>query len=60
MDTQMDGSEDWAPFRMPGANGLLSVVAALFFWGLEVHRQGAAVDAWVEALADVSTAFSQL
>jgi hypothetical protein len=60
MDTLVDGSEDWDSLRIPGANGLLSVVAGLFFWGVEVYRQGATVDMWLDALTDVSAAFSHL
>jgi len=40
--------------------GLLSVVVALFFWGVEVYRQANEPDLWFEALTDISAALSHL
>ncbi|KDR66323.1 hypothetical protein GALMADRAFT_147927 [Galerina marginata CBS 339.88] len=53
-----DGSVDfdafdgkWEVLERPGRNGLLSVLAALFFWGLAV-RKGKTMGNWLEAVQD--------
>ena len=50
---------DWGNIHHSGANGLLSVVAALFFWGKCV-RGTPACAAWRKALDDVLFVFEQL
>ncbi|KAJ7734663.1 hypothetical protein B0H16DRAFT_1467509 [Mycena metata] len=47
--------ENWHPLRVPGQNGVLSVVAALYWWGLKNLEIGEREDkeSWVEAVADV-------
>ncbi len=50
---------DWDCIRQSGPNGLLSVVAALFFWGGAVQNTSART-AWLEALTDVSYVLEQL
>ena len=50
---------DWGCIRQSGPNGLLSVVAALFFWGDAVQNTSART-AWLEALTDVSYVLEQL
>ncbi|KAF9044029.1 hypothetical protein BJ165DRAFT_1528604 [Panaeolus papilionaceus] len=55
---RVDG--DWSPLVVPGVNGVLSVVAALFFWGLEAQDKRAPRDAWLVAVRDCTTAFQKL
>ncbi|KAJ7034650.1 hypothetical protein C8F04DRAFT_932620, partial [Mycena alexandri] len=47
--------ENWHPLRVPGQNGVLSIVASLYWWGLknqaEVERENE--ESWAEAVADV-------
>ncbi len=53
--------EDWECLRCSGINGLLSVLAALFFWGCAVQKSKAATkSAWLRALDDVSYSITQL
>lgn len=52
-------AEEWDSIRRPGLNGLLSVVAALFFWGSAVQST-AARSVWLEAAKDVSFVLEQL
>lgn len=53
--------EDWECLWCPGTNGLLSVVAALFFWGSRVqHGAPTLKSKWLEALEDVAYAISRL
>ncbi len=55
---QQDG--DWTHMRrFSGINGLLSVVAALYFWG-DVVRGTPATKTWLAAVADVSFVFGNL
>lgn len=46
----------WEDLRRPGVNGLLSVLAALFFWGAAA---GGKDSRWDEAVADVVWAFGE-
>ncbi len=50
-------SGDWEKIRRPGVNGLLSVMAALFFWGDAMKNTEAASNneqaTWLKALNDV-------
>lgn len=57
-----DGSDDgdWTDIRLSGTNGLLSVLAALFFWGDAVHARGTPTTAWLEALGDVAYVIERL
>lgn len=43
---------DWSSMIYPGINGLLSVVAALFFWGLEAQQTKSRRNAWLLAVND--------
>ncbi|KAJ7722531.1 hypothetical protein B0H16DRAFT_1266073, partial [Mycena metata] len=47
--------ENWDPLRVPGQNGILTVVATLYWWGLKNLEIGEREDkeSWVEAVADV-------
>lgn len=49
---------DYDALRRPGVNGLLSVVAALFFWG--TARSLNAPDTWLEMIDEVGWAVGQL
>ncbi|KAF8202529.1 hypothetical protein BJ912DRAFT_842680, partial [Pholiota molesta] len=51
---------DWEPLRQPGVNGLLTVVAGLFFWGLGAHADPASRAAWVSFINDCSVVFNGL
>lgn len=50
---------NWESLRMPGLNGFLSIISALFYWGLAV--QGKATDnAWLSAVQDCHLVISLL
>lgn len=51
------GSGSWDVLRRSGANGLLSVMAALFFWGSSTGGEGTS---WTEAVEDVLYALQEL
>lgn len=56
-----DSGVDWNDLRCPGKNGLLSVVAALFFWGRAVQTsRSAARYTWENAMNDVLYVYTQL
>ncbi|KAK6966283.1 hypothetical protein R3P38DRAFT_2591165, partial [Favolaschia claudopus] len=47
--------EDWETLRAPGQNGMLSVVAALYWWGVKLVKRidGEEKRTWAEAVRDV-------
>lgn len=45
--------EDWHTMIIPGQNGLLSVIAALSWWGSAVKLEGKGETEWLDAVADV-------
>jgi len=51
---------DWEPLQLPGTNGIVSVVVALFYWGLAVLEAGHGRDGWLSAVEDCLAAFRQL
>jgi hypothetical protein len=51
---------DWDCLRAPGVNGVMSVVAGLFFWGLVAEGKVAHHKAWLAALQDCQHVFSIL
>ena len=51
---------DWNCLRCPGVNGVISVVVALFYWGLASDGKLAHHKAWIEAVEDCATVFSLL
>lgn len=51
------GTGSWEALRRSGANGLLSVMAALFFWGESIGGKGVK---WVDAVADVSWVLQEM
>lgn len=52
------GTGDWESIRKPGTNGLLSVLAALFFWAAASGVTGR--KAWLESVEDVTWVIQQL
>ncbi|PPQ84051.1 hypothetical protein CVT24_007929 [Panaeolus cyanescens] len=55
---RVDG--DWSCLRLPGVNGLISVVAALLYWGIAAHGSKARTVAWSKAVRDCTMAFSKI
>jgi hypothetical protein len=51
---------DWEPLRRPGRNGLLSVLAALFYWGLAVNGKPGRRTEWISAVKDCEVVFQHL
>lgn len=51
---------DWEMLRRSGRNGLVSVVAALFFWGWASRNDGDAMKTWDIAVDDVLYALTQM
>ncbi|KAJ7649147.1 hypothetical protein DFH06DRAFT_918972, partial [Mycena polygramma] len=47
--------ENWSSLRHPGQNGVLSLVATLYWWGKAVEQAGEREDreSWAEAVTDV-------
>lgn len=43
---------NWECLRLPGQNGIVSVVAALFYWGLDVQGKVGPRKAWLTAVQD--------
>jgi hypothetical protein len=52
--------KDWDTLAYWGENGVLSVVAALYFWGCAVQTGGDAQERWELAVNDVSWVFEGL
>jgi hypothetical protein len=51
---------DWEVLRKPGANGLVSVLAALFFWGTALGDGCKDTVDWCQAVADMQWVLEQL
>ena len=51
---------DWTELRKPGINGLLSVLAALFYWGLSVVGDSEVRQRWLLAVGDCTVVFNYL
>ena len=52
---------DWEPLQRPGMNGIVSVMVALFYWGLAVLKKGRGRrDGWLSAVEDCCAAFKEL
>jgi len=51
---------DWGCLRLPGLNGLQSVLAALFYWGIVVQKKAAQRKVWLSAIEDCFIAVSNL
>ena len=50
---------DWEALRLPGINGVVSIVVALFYWGLEVLEDSRGQSRWVSAVEECHDAFRQ-
>ena len=50
----------WDVLDKAGTNGLASVMAALFFWGIAVEEEGIGYDSWKLAVEDVCWVIQQL
>ena len=50
---------DWESLRLPGINGVVSIVVALFYWGLEVLEDGRGQSRWVSTVEECRDAFGQ-
>lgn len=50
---------DWEALRLPGINGVVSIVVALFYWGLEVLEDSRGQSCWVSAVEECHDAFRQ-
>ncbi|KAF9484760.1 hypothetical protein BDN70DRAFT_824903 [Pholiota conissans] len=57
-----DGDGGWSMLRHPGTNGLLSVVCALFHWGVALQKGGREIKErqWLAAVKDCATVCSCL
>lgn len=51
----LDG--DWDCLRKPGLNGLQSVIAALFYWGIVAQKSSTAHKVWLSAVSDCANVF---
>jgi hypothetical protein len=48
-----DGGREWGPLYQWGINGVLSIVALLFFWGRAAHGNAEFCGWWEAAVGDV-------
>ncbi|KAJ7068956.1 hypothetical protein B0H15DRAFT_764748, partial [Mycena belliarum] len=52
-----DDTNSWATLRHPGVNGVLSLLASLYWWGKAVQEKQPSnkeeMESWVEAIGDV-------
>jgi hypothetical protein len=51
---------NWESLRLPGLNGFLSIISALFYWGLAVQGKSIHHNAWLSALQDCHLVISLL
>lgn len=58
-DLQRKGG-DWTALHKPGVNGLASVLAALFYWGMELGAHRESSPGWSRAIDDVTWVLLQL
>lgn len=56
----LQGSGSWDALRCSGQNGLLSAIAALFFWGLSAEGNRKDKAAWGAVVDDVLYALTEL
>lgn len=55
-----DEAGGFESLRKPGANGLLSVLASLYFWGSAVKASGKKSRRWLESVDDCAYVLSRL
>lgn len=51
---------NWESLRLPGLNGFLSIISALFYWGLAVKGKATHHNAWLSAVQDCHLVISLL
>jgi hypothetical protein len=51
---------NWESLRLPGLNGFLSIISALFYWGLAVQGKATHHSAWLSAVQDCHLVISLL
>jgi hypothetical protein len=51
---------DWDSLRCPGLNGIVSVLAALFYWGLAMKEKPGKRKVWMAAIEDCQIVFCHL
>jgi len=56
--SRVDG--DWEEVRRPGLNGMLSVMAGLFFWGMALGKRDDGQKGWKQAVSDCQVALNAL
>ena len=56
--SRVDG--DWEEIRRPGLNGMLSVMAGLFFWGMALGKSNEGQKGWKQAVSDCHVALNAL
>jgi len=57
----MEGAKgDWEELKKPGLNGILSVMAGLFYWGRIAQRNAKQCKAWAADVEDCSFVLRQL
>lgn len=54
----LDG--DFEDLRRPGINGLLSIIAGLFFWGNSLQDEARSNEAWMSVVSDVQFVLANL
>ncbi|KAJ7063028.1 hypothetical protein C8F01DRAFT_985602, partial [Mycena amicta] len=57
--TEAEG-RPWGSMMAPGKNGILSVVASLYWWGSTLKRLGKTSQSWLDAVNDVAWAMEEL
>ncbi|KAJ7790915.1 hypothetical protein B0H14DRAFT_2396096 [Mycena olivaceomarginata] len=48
-----EGGQEWGPLYQWGVNGILSLVASLYFWGCAVYEQVELQTQWEQAISNV-------
>ncbi|KAJ7059181.1 hypothetical protein C8F01DRAFT_989740 [Mycena amicta] len=51
---------DWGKLEVPGKNGLVSVVAGLYWWGQDGRQANSFSPAWTSAVKDVTWALEKM
>ena len=51
---------NWESLRRLGTNRIISIMIALFYWGLEILEDAGGQVGWLDAVEECFSAFSQL
>ena len=51
---------DWDVLWLPGTNGIVSVMVALFYWGLEILDDNGGCKSWLSAVEECCANFKKL